>query len=95
MYERRTSVAHAATDAEADFEVVFGWQYRAGRDDLLSDLASECRQHHVNAARLRTLFGGFGAFGTQDSVRSRPPALRLAGAFKPYTDPAAEAIIRC
>ena len=92
-FDRLTN--HAAADAEADFEVVFGWQYRAGRDDLLSDLAAECRQHRVNAARLRTLFGGFGALGTQESVRSRPPALRPAGTFKPYTDPVAGAIIRC
>ncbi len=32
---------HAAADAEADFEIVFGWQHRAGRDDLLSDLAAK------------------------------------------------------
>jgi hypothetical protein len=49
----------------------------------------------VNAARLRMLSSGFGALVTHGSVRSRPPALRPAGKFKPYTDLAAGAIIRC
>ncbi len=52
---------HAAADAKAGLEIILGRQYRAGRDDFLSDLAAECRQHRVNTARLQTLFGRFGA----------------------------------